>query len=164
MNTFLPFASYTESAKALDRLRLGKQRLEVLQMLVALRVPDRRGWRNHPCTLAWRGCSNSLVHYGVEVCSEWQRRGYTDTLLSQIRAHFVPIGNFSLEESPRPAWTLDHRVHDMYRRRLVTKDRRFYSWKFPAWANLPNLDQTDWSLLNAHVPAVPQLAARKAQS
>lgn len=148
MNTFLPFPSYADSAAALDRLRLGKQRLEVLQMLMAMLVPSREGWRNHPCTKLWRGYSNSLVHYGVCVCEEWRKRGYVDNLLPQIRAYEVRVRGFTLEESPRPRWTDDVRVHIMYRRRLITKDLRYYVWKFPTWAELPTLDQTDWGLIN----------------
>lgn len=36
MQTFLPYASYTKSAKALDNKRLGKQRVETLQVLQVL--------------------------------------------------------------------------------------------------------------------------------
>ena len=154
MNTFLPFRSFTDSAAALDRLRLWKQRLEVLQMLIAMRVPERKGWRNHPCTLAWMHHPNALVAYGVAVCLEWTKRGYTDNLLHQIKAHYIQVGAFTLDDSPRPAWTYDARVHDMYRRRLITKDRRYYTWKFPAWGNLPELSETDWSLLRANPTAI----------
>lgn len=47
MQTFLPYPSFVESAKCLDRQRLGKQRVEVLQLLKALLVPG-SGWGNHP--------------------------------------------------------------------------------------------------------------------
>ena len=36
MQTFLPYASFEESAKVLDRQRLGKQRVECLQIFNAL--------------------------------------------------------------------------------------------------------------------------------
>ena len=36
MQTFLPFPDFVASARSLDRLRLGKQRVETLQILNAL--------------------------------------------------------------------------------------------------------------------------------
>lgn len=33
MTTFLPYADFTETAKVLDRARLGKQRVETLQIV-----------------------------------------------------------------------------------------------------------------------------------
>ena len=36
MQTFLPYADYTRTAKCLDRQRLGKQRVECKQILNAL--------------------------------------------------------------------------------------------------------------------------------
>ena len=43
MQTFLPDPDFARSARCLDRLRLGKQRVEVLQLLRALLVPG-SGW------------------------------------------------------------------------------------------------------------------------
>lgn len=41
MQTFLPYKSFEQSAACLDNKRLGKQRVEVLQILKALPdVPD----------------------------------------------------------------------------------------------------------------------------
>ena len=47
MQTFLPYPDFVASARCLDRRRLGKQRVEVLQLLRALLVPG-SGWANHP--------------------------------------------------------------------------------------------------------------------
>lgn len=47
MQTFLPYKSFAESAACLDNKRLGKQRVEVLQILKALHNPS-YGWQNHP--------------------------------------------------------------------------------------------------------------------
>ena len=54
MQTFLPVADFAESARLLDSPRLGKQRVETLQILRALELPD-YGWANHPAVLMWRG-------------------------------------------------------------------------------------------------------------
>ena len=47
MQTFLPYPDFAASAAALDQARLGKQRVETLQALRALVIPD-YGWRQHP--------------------------------------------------------------------------------------------------------------------
>ena len=49
MQTFLPVADFAESARLLDSPRLGKQRVETLQVLRALELPD-YGWVSHPAT------------------------------------------------------------------------------------------------------------------
>jgi len=43
MQTFLPFPDFQQSAAVLDRARLGKQRVEALQTLRALVIPE-YGW------------------------------------------------------------------------------------------------------------------------
>lgn len=53
MQTFLPYPSFAESARVLDRQRLGKQRVEVLQLLRAL-TGQTKGWANHPAALKAR--------------------------------------------------------------------------------------------------------------
>jgi hypothetical protein len=54
MQTFLPFADFADSAASLDPRRLGKQRVEVLQIVRAITWP-KYGWRNHPAANMWRG-------------------------------------------------------------------------------------------------------------
>lgn len=78
MNTLLPYRDFTQSAACLDRQRLGKQRVEVLQILRALNG-ETTAWRNHPAVRMWEGHVPSLVCYGVAVCREWIGRGYKDT-------------------------------------------------------------------------------------
>lgn len=85
MQTFLPYKSFKRSAQALDYKRLGKQRVEVLQILQALQR-EKGGWVNHPATRIWRGHTNALVNYGLAVCEEWISRGYEDTCYDKIAA------------------------------------------------------------------------------
>jgi hypothetical protein len=63
MQTFLPYASFSESAKALDYKRLGKQRVECRQILRALEHGG--GWANHPATRLWRGYETALKAYSL---------------------------------------------------------------------------------------------------
>ena len=44
MQTFLPYSSFYQSARVLDRQRLGKQRVETLQILKSLSDPT-YGWQ-----------------------------------------------------------------------------------------------------------------------
>jgi len=83
MQTFLPLEDFTASAQSLDRQRLGKQRVECLQILNALSNPG-YGWQNHPAVTMWRGAELSLAKYGVAICDEWLRRGYKDTCKAKI--------------------------------------------------------------------------------
>ena len=54
MQTFLPVADFEDGARLLDSPRLGKQRVETLQILRALELPD-YGWASHPAVRMWRG-------------------------------------------------------------------------------------------------------------
>ncbi|HEY9473227.1 MAG TPA: MSMEG_6728 family protein, partial [Mycobacteriales bacterium] len=65
MQTFLPYPGFTDCAGVLDQRRLGKQRVEALQVLRGLTVPD-YGWRHHPAVKMWAGYEEALVRYGLE--------------------------------------------------------------------------------------------------
>src|SRR4029450_2243860 len=47
LQTFLPYPDFAASAQALDQRRLGKQRVEALQVLRGLTTPG-NGWGHHP--------------------------------------------------------------------------------------------------------------------
>lgn len=121
MQTFLPYADFSTSASVLDRARLGKQRVETLQILKALSDPD-YGWQHHPATQMWRESPASLIAYGQAVCLEWRSRGYKDTCLDKITdmsAHFD-------SDSRSPWWLGDERLHESHRAMLCKKDPEFY--------------------------------------
>ena len=118
MQTFLPYPEFDRSATCLDRQRLGKQRVECLGILKALR--DGGGWSNHPAAKMWRGYENALVDYGVAVCREWIGRGYNDTCLAKIEA-------YRNGASINPPWLGDLRLHDSHRSNLLRKDDAHYS-------------------------------------
>ena len=71
MQTFLPDPRFDESARLLDDARLGKQRVETLQVLRALELPD-YGWVNHPAVRMWRGRTPALVAYGLAMVRQWR--------------------------------------------------------------------------------------------
>lgn len=70
MQTFLPLPDFAASAASLDRQRLGKQRIENLQLMRAIVDPS-AGWRNHPCVGMWRTVPCALFRYHEAICSEW---------------------------------------------------------------------------------------------
>lgn len=130
MQTFLPHDTYFASAESLDNKRLGKQRVEVLQILNAL-AGRSRGWTNHPATRMWRGYETHLIAYGLTVCSVWVSRGFQDTCFDKIAAmadEFEPNTN-------RPPWLGDRQLHISHQSNLVRKDPDYYKFDVPN--NLP---------------------------
>lgn len=128
MQTFLPYSDYDQSAKVLDRQRLGKQRVETLQLLKAL-AGQTKGWRTHPAALMWRGYERQLALYGLSMCAEWIARGYQDTCAEKITAL---AGLFT--GSGKPDWLGERVFHASHRSNLLRKDHNYYSqfnWSEP---------------------------------
>lgn len=73
VNTFLPEPSYRLSLTYLDNLRLRKQRVEVKQILRAIRG-ETTGWVNHPAAKMWKEYPGSLCEYGILSCQVWRSR------------------------------------------------------------------------------------------
>ena len=69
-----------ESVKCLDYRRLGKQRVEAMQILKALGNPS-YGWQNHPAVKMWRGYEEALKFYMNMCILEW-KSGDTITIWS----------------------------------------------------------------------------------
>jgi hypothetical protein len=125
MQTFLPRASYKGSAVVLDRQRLGKQRVEGLQLLNAL-SPNytHRGWRNHPAVRMWRGHEGALARYVLAVCEEWVSRGYMDTCADKVRALMDAHPEWT---GATPSWFGDEEFHRSHRSNLVRKAPEHYA-------------------------------------
>lgn len=130
MQTFLPFDDFKLSAQVLDNKRLGKQRVEVYQILIAL--IEEHGWVHHPATKMWKGHTNALVTYGLAVCEEWIRRGNKDTLHERIAAFY----NLNLDNS-YPIWFGNEDFHQSHRSNLLRKDFGYYSKRFDDPIDLP---------------------------
>lgn len=128
MQTFLPYASFEASARVLDRQRLGKQRVEAWQIMLALNGRS-KGWVNHPATRMWRGHTEALARYGDAMCFEWIRRGYRDTLLERFHP-FITHNELVL-----PAWFGDEALHLSHRSNLVRKDPNYYR---EYWSDVPD--------------------------
>lgn len=125
MQTFLPDPSFALSAHYLDRQRLGKQRVETLQLLRALHG-ETKGWSKHPAAIMWRGYEQALVQYGVAVCAEWIGRGYKDSCLEKIASYARPEAAVVT-----PTWLGDYAFHQAHRSNLVRKLPGHYRPLFP---------------------------------
>jgi hypothetical protein len=127
MQTFLPYADFARSASALDYKRLGKQRVECKQILLALHKTS-GGWVNHPAVKMWRGYRASLAYYGFVMCGEWIARGYNDSL----RPYFVNEYEHAAQESHhQPFWLGDDALHLSHQSNLVRKLPEHYGNLFP---------------------------------
>lgn len=138
MQTFVPLPGFAATAAVLDPRRLGKQRVEVLQVLRALTRPG-YGWANHPAVLMWRGCEEALVAYGLEMCDEWQRRGHADTvtakLLDDLGVDAVRSERDLVAAGALPAWWGDEDLHRSHRSALLRKEP---AWYRPLWPDDPD--------------------------
>lgn len=134
MQTFLPYSDFRASAEVLDDKRLGKQRVETLQVMRALTLPD-YGWQHHPVTTMWRGYRPALMAYQFATCTVWAERGYADTCLEKTLADLalVPEDLVAYEQGtyPVPPWNDDPAVHRSHRSKLVQKAPEHYRPVFP---------------------------------
>lgn len=140
MQTFLPYPGFRKSAACLDRQRLGKQRVEGLQILRALLNNAKGGWRNHPAVKMWQGHEVALAAYAQAICDEWIRRGYKDTCMDKI---LDLIGGRTLnlwhwddneDQSSRPSWLGNPNFHESHQSNLLRKDPIWYgkfNWPVP---------------------------------
>lgn len=125
MQTFLPYASFVESAAVLDGPRLGKQRVETLQLLRANTVPD-YGWRHHPAAKMWRGHLPALVLYGLVMTDAWTAAGRADSVRPQLLAFAPEVDGLAQDDVPMPPWLGDEDFHRSHRSNLLRKDPEHY--------------------------------------
>lgn len=133
MQTFLPYPDDRASAAVLDDRRLGKQRVETLQILRALTWRT-YGWRNHPAVKMWRGFVPALVAYGAAVCDEWVARGRADAVkpvLLEFTGGVEPSPQRLHDLGQRPPWLGVEALHRSHRSALVRKDPEHYRAAFP---------------------------------
>ncbi len=130
MQVFRPYIDHRRSAGFLDNLRLGKQRIEAKQVILAIlrklgALKDgRRGWLNHPVVLMYFNNGHpyleDLTRYFYAVVDEWVRRGFVNN---------VSMGNIELllsnvdHEDGTPVTEVMARE---YRRVLLLKDPCYY--------------------------------------
>lgn len=117
MQTFLPYQSFSQSLACLDNKRLGKQRVEAMQILTALEPFNQSRWRNHPAVKMWKGYEDSLCVYHDIAIEIWIARGFKNTM--KLKA---PNVKYYL----KPSW-LTEKFCSAHRSNLLRKDFAFYS-------------------------------------
>jgi|TARA_R110000824_G_scaffold278459_2_gene466649 hypothetical protein len=121
MQTFLPYSDFEKSAKVLDWRRLGKQRVEGMQILNAIEQKPRKdgkpykGWVNHPCSVMWKAYVPALKHYTNIIITEWINRGYNNNMKF-----------YAVDDLVIPHWIGDERIHSSHRANLLRKDFEWY--------------------------------------
>jgi pyrimidine dimer DNA glycosylase len=128
VQTFLPYANFERSASVLDNQRLGKQRIEAIQIL-RVNMGLRTGWASHPAAIMWKGFEVALWEYAHECCLEWSRRGYSN------RKSYAALDSlYRRFDAPMllPSWFSDKRVHRAYQSNLVRKNPQHYRQFFPS--------------------------------
>ena len=152
MQTFLPHPSFEDSAAVLDRARLGKQRVETLQILQSLdkfynQKIEKVAWVNHPASQMWVGYEKSLVKYGKMICIEWISRGYKDTCYDKI-GYFTNLFPDSSDEDPW--WLGREELHISHQSMLYAKAPDYYAHFAGASAKA-----TDYWWPTRHAPSEP---------
>jgi|ERR1700722_666609 len=129
MQTFLPYSNFEQTAAVLDRQRLGKQRVEALQILQVL-SGQTSAWSKHPAVLMWKDSEWWLAQYGATICQEWIKRGYKDNCLPR----FLTIQNTLTKQNRlafAPLWLVDPNFHRSHQSNLVRKNPNHYRQFFP---------------------------------
>ena len=123
MQTFLPYPDFAKSAACLDNKRLGKQRVEAMQILNIL-AGRTSAWKHHPAVLMWSGYEKALRQCLRAVTLEWKRRGFRNGIRTPAEARLTP--------DQIPWWIGNRKFHSSHRSHLFRKDPQHYGsmgWK-----------------------------------
>lgn len=163
MQTYLPYPSFTETARVLDPARLRQQRVETLQILQVLtgntvvssvrldggrtvpRASDRwhlearreQRWAHHPAVLMWNGHTQGLLDYQRALCAEWTGRGNHDDCWEKSQLLVVTSG-LSPDPISLPSWWGNRRLHAAHRGALLAEEPQWYR-QF-GWTDSPDPD------------------------
>jgi len=136
MQTFLISGKPKETAKILDYKRLGKQRVEAIQILnVLLDETNTAGWRNHPAVRMWKGYEPYLVKvYLKAMIDEWDRRGYKGP---KCKDHYNRLYKL-VKNKPAiiPHW-FNEELFTSHKSNLVRKNYEYYKPLFNIEGDLP---------------------------
>lgn len=122
MQTFLPYESFRLSAQCLDYRRLGKQRVECMQILKAIKLGT-GGWRNHPAVKMWKNYPAALIEYHKEIVGAWKAKGYKDTTLEKVE---ILCEEMVLPDTVIYPYWLGSKIHTTHRSNLLYKYPEHY--------------------------------------
>lgn len=165
MQTFLPHPDFEASARALDTKRLGKQRVETIQVVRGLVRPG-YGWANHPAVLMWKGFEEALGRYGFVCCAVWTELGFADTCAATIAADLAEAGVTEVRTQSElaaagrlPPWLGDEEFHRSHRSSLLRKDPDHYG---PLFDDVPDDLPYVWPVRSPKALAAEERRARRA--
>jgi hypothetical protein len=142
MQTFITDHNMAVSASNLDDKRLGKQRVEALQIFECLMVKETR-WKNHPAVKMWKGYDGFLLNnYIKSILFEWEYNRkfrnekcrnkynyYVEEYYIKVheRNKWIPINQMNFV---KPYWITDEFI-EAHRSNLIRKDPGHYRPLFP---------------------------------
>ena len=133
MNTFITDFDMAQNARNLDDKRLGKQRVEALQIAECLLIKKSR-WKNHPAVRMWRGYERYLIDpYLLFILNEWEHRRFKNWRCYEKYLHFKYIildGMTFPHYVKRPPWITEEFI-ESHRSNLIRKKPEHYRPLFP---------------------------------
>jgi len=141
VQTFLPFPDFARSAAVLDPPRLGKQRVENVQILRGLTVTG-HGYRHHPAVKMWAGYEEALVRYGLIVADVWTATDRADTTAATLTTDLAAACGITevrdvaalRAAGDLPPWLGDEAFHRSHQSALIRKDAALYG---PIFGDVP---------------------------
>jgi hypothetical protein len=141
MQTFLPYRDFAATAGVLDRARLGKQRVETMQIMKAF-TRTSGGWINHPAVKMWRGYAWALREYQYYTIEEWTKvRGYKDTCLGKTFKIYRHLPKDMKSIGLYPPWLLNEELFISHQSNLIRKKPDHYQL---FWPEVPNNLEYVW--------------------
>lgn len=119
MQSFVTDSCLLTCVKNLDNKRLGKQRLEGLQMLNSIYSGSTRGLFHNHCTKMWKNHPLALQAYINFCIQEWIFRGFKNTMKI-----------FPEYSEQMPDWFYWKSLQRSHRANLLRKNLAFYKDKF----------------------------------
>lgn len=131
MQTFIPFKNINKSIKCLDKKRLGKQRVEAIQIARAL-LGLSNGWKNHPAAKMWLGYESYLVRvYLRKVMDRWLSLK-CDNIKCEV--HYKQLIKLVSKKCKKPKW-INKEFCISHQSNLLRKKPEHYKKYFK---NVPN--------------------------
>lgn len=129
MQTFITDTNMAISASYLDNKRLGKQRVEALQIFECLIVKETR-WKNHPAVQMWKGFEGYLLYdYIIRILNEWELvRKFKNTKCIEKWYKYTSLVNILNRQ--KPPWITEKFI-EAHRSNLIRKDPNYYKPLFP---------------------------------
>lgn len=137
-----------ECAKALDNRRLGKQRVEAMQIINLLESNEKKGFKHHPASLMWKDHIDGLKYYCNCIIEEWISRGFKNTMdlydIPFLKDNTTNMDNTSINKDPKdntvtitnqknttvilPWWFTNKCLQMSHKCSLQRKDPKYYKF------------------------------------